>query len=323
MQKINLGNYSELQKYLHDFEELKQNAIRKSNFNEHAINSVGDWVIHSRDCFNVLFAIGCERVTYSQGVIQYRDSYDCLFGSNGELCYEFMATSMAENNSGNKFSSLANNSHDLEYCDLCYNCHDCFGCVGLRNKSFCVFNVQYTQDRYWQTIDHIKTAMLAAGEYGEFFPPALSSFPYNASLVTNYQGYDNFDEARGYGYWIMDIPQDVESPLDAQVLLSSKLPADIQDTDDSILQKVILDEESNKKFRITSYELEFYRTFKLALPRLHPFVRMNQWWQDFDLRLRFFERPCSRCGKRMQTIYAPDRREKNIYCDECYQGVIA
>lgn len=318
MREINLGNYEVFERYHKEFEELKQNAIRKSTFNERAIHSVGDWVLNSRDCFNVLFALDSERVAYSQGLAQYRDSYDCLFGYNGELCYEFMATSMAEGNHGNRFSSLVNTSRNLEYSDLCYNCHDCFGCVGLRNKSFCIFNKQYSEEEYWEIVDGIKTAMLTAGEYGEFFPPELSSFPYRASLITNYQGYDDFDNAKRYGYRMEEIPQDVSSRGQEDLVLSSKLPLDIKDADDSIIEKVILDEENNKKFRITRYELEFYRKHNLPLPRLHPFIRMNQWRKDFDLRLRFFDRPCSRCGTMMQTIYAPDRPEKNIYCEQCY-----
>lgn len=324
MQEINLGNHEVFEQYRNEFETLKKNAIRKSTFNERAINSVGDWITNSRDCFNVLFTVGCERVAYSQGLLQYRDSYDCLFGCNGELCYEFMAMDMAENNNGDRFSSLCNNSRNLEYSDLCYNSHDCFGCVGLRNKSYCIFNRQYAEDEYWPTVDQIKTAMLEAGEYGEFFPPELSSFPYKASLITNYKGYDDFENAKRYGYRMEEIPQDAPVGAgDADVVRSGELLSDIKNVDDSVLQKVIIDEENNKKFRITKYELEFYRKQNLPLPRVHPFIRMNEWRKDFDLRLRFFERPCAKCGKMMQTIYAPDRPEKNVYCEQCYNAEVS
>lgn len=192
--------------------------------------------------------------------------------------------------------------------------------MGLRNKSFCIFNTQYTEDAYWRIVDEIKVVMLERGEYGEFFPPEFSPFPYNGSLATAYQGFDNFEEAKRYGYGIEEIPESVEGAMNLEIIFSTKLPLDIKDVDDSILEKVILDEDNNKKFRITRYELEFYRKYNLPLPRIHWFPRMNQWRKDFDLRLRFFERPCGHCGKIMQTTYAPDRPEKNVWCEECYLG---
>ncbi len=268
MRGINLGDWRVFQKYLADFETLQQNAIRKNTYNERAINSMGDWVVNSRDCFQVLFALDSERVCYSQGVANYRDSYDCLFGYGGEQCYEFLAASLADNNFNIRFSSIIKGSRNLEYSDLCWDCHDCFGCVGLRNRSFCIFNKQYTEEEYWQKVDEIKTAMLAGGEYGEFFPQHLSSFPYNASLATSYQGYDDLEEARSYGYRTEDIPEDMQTTGDAEIIPSSALPSDIKDTDDAITDKVILDEASHKKFRIIAYELAFYRKHNLPLPRV-------------------------------------------------------
>ena len=318
IEEINLGNYETFQKYLHEFEELKKNAIRKNTYNLRAVNSIGDFVIDSRDCFDVFFAIESEHLAYSQGLYKSRDSYDTTFALGGELLYEFLGTAASDRNYAVKFSSMINSSRNLEYCDLCLNSHDCFGCIGLRNKSFCIFNKQYAEDEYWARVDEIKTAMLERGEYGEFFPPLLSAFPYRASFATAYPGFDNFEEVKQYGYQIQEIPELTESVVSLEVLPSSKLPLDIKDADDSILDKVILDEEHNKKFRIARYELEFYRKYNLPLPRIHWFPRMNQWRKDFDLRLRFFERPCARCGKMMQTTYAPDRPEKNVWCEACY-----
>lgn len=321
LKEINLGNFNTLQKYLGDYKELKKNAIRRDVLKEHAINSVGNWMYNVKDCYWVYFIYESEQVCYSIGLWGYRDSYDASGGTNAELCYEFMTIS-SENNYGIKFSNFINNSRNLEYCDSCHNCRDCFGCIGLRNKAFCILNKQYTEDEYWRKIDEIKTAMFTRGEYGEFFPPELAPFPYNISLVTAYPGYDNFDEARRYGYSIEEIPEASERGITIEVIRSGELPLDVKEADDSILDKVVLDEVHNKKFRITKFELAFYRKHNLPLPRMHPILRMHQWRNDFDLRLRFFERPCARCGKMMQTSYAPDRPEKNIYCEGCYYEVI-
>ena len=136
--------------------------------------------------------------------------------------------------------------------------------------------------------------------------------------MTSYPGYDDLEEAKRLGYRIEDISEQSMGENDQNIVSSHDLPIDIKDVDDSILDKIIFDEEHKKRFRITRHELEFYRKHNLSLPRVHPVIRMAQWRLNFDLRLRFFERACARCGKMMQTTFAPDRPEKNIWCDECY-----
>lgn len=322
MHGINLGNYTVLQKYLHDFEELQRNAIKRNLLGERWVNSVGNWMFNTKDCYHVLFAYDSERVCYSIGFLGYRDSYDVVGGTNAERCYEFMTIS-SENNYGIKFSNFINNSRDLEYCDSCHNCHDCFGCIGLRNKSFCIFNKQYTQEEYWPLVDQLKTAMLARGEYGEFFPPHLAPFPYNISLNMAYPGFDDLEKAKQYGYWIADISEDEEQIIDQHNMIrAGKLPLDIKDVDDTILEKIIVDETHNKKFKVTPFELAFYREHNLPLPRINPFSRMAQWRKDFDLRLQFFETQCARCKKEIVTMYDSDKGIKNIYCEACYREAV-
>ena len=319
---IDLGNYSVFHDYLKKYEELKVGAIRKENFNDpNNINSMGNWMWNSKNCFQVIYSDTNEDCAYSLGFYGYRDSYDVIGGVGGELCYEFMTMS-TENNYGIKFSTFINNSRSLEYSDLMRNCHDCFGCIALSDKSFCIFNKQYVEEEYWRTVDKLKTEMLMRGEYGEFFPPDLSPHPYNYSLVTAYPGYDNFEEARKYGYRIEKVETETRETAGLEVIPASKLPSDIKEVDDSILEKAVLDEESGKKFRITRYELDFYRTYNLPLPRIHPLIRMQQWRKNLDLRLRFYERKCVKCGKDIKTTYAPDRPEKNIWCEACYQSEI-
>lgn len=319
--EINLGNYAVLQEYLGKFEKFKIAAIRKENYNFRNVNSMGDWMEDSKDCYYVIYSYLSERVAYSVGFYQYRDSYDITGGTNGELCYELMTIS-TENNYGIKFSTFINNSRNLEYCDLMRNCHDCFGCIGLSGKAFCVFNKQYTEDEYWRMVDEIKTAMLLRDEYGEFFSPEFSPFPYNLSLATAYPGYGNLEEARRYGYRIEEVREGPQEVVGLETIQASKLPLDIKDVDDTILNKAILDEVNDKKFRITPYELKFYRKHKLPLPRIHPIIRMTQWRKNLDLRLKFYGRTCAKCGKIIQTTYAPDRPEKNIYCEQCYLAEI-
>lgn len=317
---INLGDYAVLQEYLEKFAAMKKRAIKRENFNERAINSTGDWIYDSRDCHNAIYIFESERVAYSMGGYKYRDSYDICGGQNAERLIEVITIS-AENNYGIKFSAAINNSRDLEYCDLCRNCSNCFGCVGLSNKQFCILNRQYSETEYWQTVDALKTAMLARGEYGEFFPPGVSPFPYNIALIRSYPGYDDEEEAARMGYRIEKIPESMRDKEQAGIISAEDLPLDIKNTDDSILNKVIVD-HAGKKFRITPYELEFYRKYNLPLPRIHPVTRMAEWRKFFSLRGGFYDTQCARCGKTIQAQKSYNPPGANIYCIQCYNAAV-
>ncbi len=163
--------------------------------------------------------------------------------------------------------------------------------------------------------------MLLRGEYGEFFPPEYSPFPYNFSIVNSYPGYGDFDAARRLGYWFEET-RDLPMARGDRGMPSQELPVSIKNVDDSILNTAIEDADHKKKFRIIKYELEFYRKHNLPLPRTAPVVRMAQWRKDLDLRLRFYDRVCGKCGKEIKSMYAPGSPEKNVWCEECYKSMI-
>jgi hypothetical protein len=76
-------------------------------------------------------------------------------------------------------------------------------------------------------------------------------------------------------------------------------------------------EATTRPFKIIKQELDFYRTMRLPVPRLHPDERRRR-----RLTLRnprnLWKRPCAKCAKEMQTTYAPDRPEI-LYCEECFR----
>ncbi|USN57480.1 MAG: hypothetical protein H6766_03435 [Candidatus Peribacteria bacterium] len=61
-----------------------------------------------------------------------------------------------------------------------------FGCIGLRNKSYCIFNKQYTKEEYNALVPKIIEHMKQTGEWGEFFHPSLSPFGYNETVANEY-----------------------------------------------------------------------------------------------------------------------------------------
>ena len=164
--------------------QLKKEAIHKANRNERSINCTGDHIQDSKNCYSCFFVNASENLAYSIGGLKNRDSYDLVGGNGSELSYDTWGLSAYNT----KFSMNADFLRDCEYCDLCENCSNCFACIGLKNRSFCIFNKQYGEEEYWRVVDIIKTDMLVRGEYGEFFPPEVCPVPYNISLATSYGG---------------------------------------------------------------------------------------------------------------------------------------
>ena len=234
VEQVNLGNRNVLEEYKLKFRELIKKAIHKPNHNEKSINSVGDYILNSKDCHYCYFVEKCERSAYLIGCQAVRDSYD-LTAIETEFSY---MSSGATGCYRTLFSNMMEGSRNSEYSDYCGNCHNVFGCVGLLNKSFCIFNKQYSEEEYWKLVDEIKTDMLKAGEYGEYFPPSLSIFPYQISTMASYKGYDDFENAKRYGYRFDDIPEEKHTVTNSLVD-SLNVPTDINKVQDEILKEII------------------------------------------------------------------------------------
>jgi len=315
MKGINLGSYKTLKKYKNEFNELKRNATYKPDNNYKATNCFGDFIENSRGCYNSYFVFDSENTNYCMGLIRARDSYDTLGGDSPELCYEFVSLSVKDNYKV-KFSFQMNNCREVEYSHLCRNCSYCFGCVGLDKKSFCIFNKQYSEKEYWKKLDKIKTWMLERREYGEFFPPRLSPFPYKISANFSYPGFRDLKEAEKYGYNVSDIDEFSDEAKENSVD-ADELPDNIEDTLDDILSKNVFDRENRKYFRLTKYELDFYKRFNLALPHEHPLIRLGRFREIYNLKIEPYERVCGKCGKKITSFYNPEVY-KNVFCEECY-----
>jgi len=187
-----------------------------------------------------------------------------------------------------------------------------FGCIGLRHKKHCILNKQYTKEEYEQLVPKIIECMRTTGEWGEFFSPATSMFGYNETMAQNFFPFSK-DEALQHGFqW-----SDFQSNPDAKkVVQASQLPDDSNDIPDDILNWAIICEVSGRPFKVIHQELDFYRTHRLPIPRRHPDQRHTDRFANKN-PYRLWKRRCAKCGKEMQTTYAPERLEI-IYCDECY-----
>ena len=334
------------------FEELMQSIPRKFASILKSTNVVGNDIIGARNCYYCFSARNdIENCRYSYRVLDHcKDGHDAFVAwNNSELFYEVFSITGQRI----KDSVLIWGGFDIYYSYLCFDCHDIFGCFGLRNKSYCILNKQYTEKEYRELLLKIIKQMAdipyrdAEGRvygYGEFFPPDLSPFAYNETVAQGYFPKTRAEAvARGFGW----------REREARDYHITKQPDELPDTldivDDSIVNEVIgcvhagnCDDGCSTAFRIIPTELQFLRKNALSLPRLCPICRRARRLKA-RLPLKLWHRKCQcigaesesgiyqnsaehfhsrdHCPNEFETPYAPDRPEI-VYCEACYQREI-
>jgi len=309
LKAINLGKRTVLREYQNKFGEILSLAIHRDNSNLKVINSIGNDLRECRDCF-WCFEIwgGCENMRYCQSTEKSNNAMDFFGGSFDSFIYESSGISYCNNM---KFCVQCRYSSSLEYCVECKQCDFCFGCFGLNNKKYYIFNKPYSKSDYWALIDKIKSQMLQTGEYGQFFPLTDSWVSYNnSSAFVDFPLAEQEARQRGW-HW----QNEVESELDLSkfsALQAKDIPDDIADVADDILDKVLICEQTNKPFRLTKHELDFYRQHKLPLPAVHPLQRIKNRFV-FRHPYKLWKDVCFNCKKEMHSGWDPAKKYK-VYC---------
>ncbi len=172
------------------------------------------------------------------------------------------------------------------YSYLIDNCSFCLWCVGISNKSYCIFNKQYSKEDWYNAVDKIFWAMDKAWTLGTFFPWWLNPFYFNDTAAHLIDG--TFDKEELQSLWylrreesiIVDIPDNVEIISVDQLgdyeerKKNEKTGGKKRHIDPSILTKVIKDKEWNV-YRIIKMEYDFLMQHELPLPRLHRLDRIK------------------------------------------------
>ncbi len=291
------------------------NQIKRENFNINAENCVWEYIINSNKCVDSYNIVDSENLKYCYFIKNWwYDSYDLsLFWNNTTNCYEIC---IVWNNANNCIFCfwIFWDVKNLIYCIQCNNwCHDCFWCIGLKNKSYCIFNKQYTKEEYEELVPKIIKQMKNEAEWWEFFPASISYFWYNESTAIQHFPLNQKSALKSWFKW-----SDYEAPFPKvkKIIPANALPNNINDIPDDILNRAIECEITKKPFRIISQELEFYRKYNLTIPKRHPDQRF---FDRFALVnwIKNYERKCEKCWKDIVTTYSSER-EDIVYCQNCY-----
>jgi len=160
-------------------------------------------------------------------------------------------------------------------------CSYCFGCVGLKNKSYCIYNKQYTKEDRHEKVDEIFSQMEKEWTLGNFFPWSMSPFYFNDTAA--YLLDDTFTKEEVEWTWYLwrdekikvDIPEWVEVISSDELMQYESFSSDWErEIDTDILKKVIQDKQWNY-YRIMPMEYKFLKKYWLPLPREHWLTRIK------------------------------------------------
>jgi len=118
------------------------------NVNSDYTNRVSD----NKDCYLIFAAANNENCSYGTSVWDSKDSMDNYNIHSSELCFECIDCYRC---SRLMYSQECGSCVSSSFLFHCLNCNDCFGCVNLRNKSYCIFNEQFTKEEYKKQIEKL------------------------------------------------------------------------------------------------------------------------------------------------------------------------
>jgi len=333
IEKIKPWTYSGIFRAREKFNELKLKFPHKFAHIIKSENVIGDEISNARDCIYCFNAKdNVQNCKYCFGALHgAKDGQDATIAwKTAELFYEVMSTD-AQRAIG---TALIWGGFDVFYSFNCFDCNNILGCIGLKNKSYCILNKQYTKEEYEALVPKIIAHMndtpyiddeKRVYKYGEFFPVSISPFAYNESVAQNYFPKTKQEVLAMGMRW-----RDPENKKYEITLKNQDIPDDINLVQDSILNDIIecgykgnCSDHCATAFRIVSQELQFLRKIKAPLPRLCPLCRQGERLR-LKNPLKLWHRKCMKpgCENEFETSYAPDRPEI-IYCEACYNQEVA
>jgi hypothetical protein len=132
--------------FFEQFAELQADVPRL------AINGIGnensDYTSYAGWCRNCYLMFTSDRnqdCYFGAYSFDNEDCMDILFTEESQLCYECTDCKKCYHC---QYGYNLETCTDCVFCRDCIGCSDCFGCVGQRNKTYCFFNEQLSQEEY-------------------------------------------------------------------------------------------------------------------------------------------------------------------------------
>jgi hypothetical protein len=247
---------------------------------------------------------------------QPTDSQDCNnYYYKPQFGYNIMG---ALEGSRLKNSAFVFYSNEVEYCDMCYNLSNAIGCISIRKGNYMILNKEYEKEEYLKLKEKIEEQFKKEKIYGQFFAPEVAPFAYNESLIFDFFPLTK-EEALRRGYKWQD---KTTGTYKKETIQKDEMPDSIENTNEKILDEILICSECDKNFKIIRAEFDFYK--KMGLPIPH---------KDFECRhrdrmkkrnnMKLYKRSCMKegCSNEFETTYGPNKID-TINCEACYNKEI-
>lgn len=308
------------------FEKLKQTVPYRFATTLQCDDVSGDHIVQSKNTHESFDVKRTHDCSYCMRMIDAKDTHDTNFCEYLELCYDYLGFWKMTRG---KFSNTCGECSDVEYADFCSSSSNLFGCIGLKAKSYCIFNKEYSKEEYKILIGKIKKQMSEmpfvdkkgrSHGYGEYFPIELAVFAYNESTAQDYFPL-TCEQALAMGFSWKEQEQKTHKPT----IGKNAIPERAALVSDEIINEILecghtgsaCNHQCTTAFKIIPQELQFYKRMNLPLPRLCPNCRH---YERLAMRnpFKLWDRNCAKCSQPIKTSYAPTRPEI-VYCESCYQ----
>ncbi|MEI7709317.1 MAG: hypothetical protein WCI76_01215 [bacterium] len=297
---------------LDEREKLRRILPQRSFFGSHNNDVSGNHIYNAHNIHHSFDIKSGENSKFCFTVRKAIDSFDISFTGDLSECYQSLTMLDSSRVIG---SHQIIDSHDVLYSDLCYNCNDIFGCYGLRKKSYCILNKQYSKDEYLILKNKIIEQMKKSSDWGNFFLSFMSPFAYNEAIVNEYMPLSK-EEALAQGFrWKDNIP----STKGQGTIESKDFPKNPKEYSDKLLSEIFTCENCQKNFKLIQREINFYKRNNLPLPFKCFNCRHQERMNKRNSR-NLWEGRCAKCDNSILTSYKPeDQKIYKIYCEKCYQ----
>jgi len=310
--KYPLNDKSSIDYILKERNILRTKIPQRAFFGSHNNDVSGNHIYNAHNVHHSFDIKSGENSKFCFTVRKAIDSYDMSFTGEGSECYQ--ALTMLDSNKVIGSQQIVD-SHDIYYSDHCFNCDNLLGCYGLRKKSFCILNKQYSKSEYEELKGKIIQNLKEIGEWGNFFPKELSPLGYNEAIVNEYMPLTR-DEALAQGFsWRDNIP----STKGQGTIKYEDFPKSPGDYGDDLLDEIFTCKTCQKNYKLINREINFYKKNKLSLPHQCFNCRHALRMSKRNPR-NLWEGVCAKCGNKILTSYKPeDQKIYKIYCEKCYQ----
>ncbi|MBI4836566.1 MAG: hypothetical protein HY817_04885 [Candidatus Abawacabacteria bacterium] len=135
--------------FFEQFAELQKAVPRMNLYVDSSCENCNysNQLVSSKNCYLIFSGASDEDCYYGYRLMKSKNCVDCFMTVNSELCYQCVDATDCYNCA---FSQNIVHCRDSRFLFDCQNCDNCLFSVNLRNKSYCIFNKQYSKEDFAQ-----------------------------------------------------------------------------------------------------------------------------------------------------------------------------